>query len=266
MKNLLLTFILSCLPCIVWGQAYGYTIRQEIEQDSIVYYASNDNFCPYYMELQLQVDSLLWGKPYFFILPAQTTLHRVASYPKPARAGKVGYVVYAFFGNPSQKPDTSHVYSLPYAPKTKHFIMQGYLGRFSHRNQYALDFKMDIGTPIHAARGGVVIKVKQDSDKGGRTSAFAQHGNHIIIYHEDGTLAYYYHLSKDGSKVKVGDKITQGQWIALSGNTGWSTAPHLHFIVKYATENGYGSVPTWFRTSKKERTYLKAWKKYKAKS
>lgn len=255
---------LSCLPLQVGAQTYGYTIHQEITQDSLIYYASNDNFCPYYIELQPQIDSIFFGEPHFFVIESKTNHKRITAYPKPTKQGKIDYRTYAFLGNPAQKPDTTHIYSLPYQPTKRYFIMQGYNGRFSHKNQYALDFKMKVGTPIHAARGGVVVKVKEDSDKGGRTSEFAQHGNHIVIYHEDGTLAYYFHLSKDGSQVEVGEQVKQGQFIGLSGNTGWSTAPHLHFIIKYTTKSGYSSVPTWFCTNKRELTRLKAWKKYRA--
>ena len=253
-----------CLICALPAYPQGYNITHAIEGDSLVYYAYNHNYCPYHITLQARVDSTNWGSPHFFILPAQTKSTRIVAYPKPTRAQAViDYEVSAYFGNPTLKPDTAFVYTLPYAPKERYRIMQGYNGRFSHKNQYALDFKMPIGTPIHAARGGVVIRVKQDSDKHGRSQAFAEFGNYIIIYHEDGTMAYYFHISKDGSKVKVGEQVRQGQFIALSGNTGWSTAPHLHFVVKHAVKNGYTTIPTWFCTEKKPRKRLKAWKRYR---
>ncbi len=262
MRYNLLIYLSMLLPACLQGQ--GFSIDQEIKEDSIRYYANNTNYCPYYVQIQAQIDSVAFGEAHSFVIEAQTKHKRIIAYAKPNKAGKIDYVVSGYFGSPYTKPDSSYIYTLPYAPKTGYRIIQGYKGRFSHKNQYALDFRMPIGTPIHAVRSGVVVRVKDDSDKHGRTMAFAQFGNHIIIYHEDGTLGYYYHISKDGSKVKVGDTVQQKQFIALSGNTGWSTTPHLHFIVKYTSTKGYESLPTWFCTSQKSRTYLKAKHKYLA--
>lgn len=262
MKTCLL--FLCCLFSSLSISGQGFFIYQDIQADSVVYYASNTNYCPYSITLQPELDSIAWGNAHFFVIAAQTTKKKIVAYPKPISAGKITYQMQAYLGDAMLKSDTSYIYSLPYTPKKRYRIMQGYNGRFSHRNQYALDFKMPVGTPIYATRGGVVIRVKQDSDKHGRTSEYASFGNHIIIYHEDGTMAYYYHLSKDGSKVKVGDKVTQRQIIALSGNTGWSTAPHLHFIVKYTLKDGYGSIPTWFCTTKNPRQRVKSKHRYRA--
>ena len=96
---------------------------------------------------------------------------------------------------------------------------------------HALDFTMEIGTPICAARDGLILFVKENSNKGGKTFKFQEYGNNITIYHEDGTMANYFHIKKGGSKVKEGDRVKAGDVIALSGNTGWSSGPHLHFQV-----------------------------------
>ncbi len=48
----------------------------------------------------------------------------------------------------------------------------------------------------------------------------------------DGSIAYYWHLQKDGVLVNIGDTVQTGQWIGLSGNTGYSAFPHLHFEVQ----------------------------------
>jgi murein DD-endopeptidase MepM/ murein hydrolase activator NlpD len=256
----ILCVLLSVLP--TQSKAQGFDVWHELQGDSVVYFASNANFCPYYVEMHPLVDTAEFDKPHTFLLEAQTKKKRVKSCLKPTQVGKISNSSKAYLGNPYLRPDSSHIYTLPFAPNLRFKIIQGYNGRFSHKKQYALDFKMPEGTPIHAARGGVVIKVKQDSNKSGRTIKFAEHGNFIVIYHEDGTLAYYYHLQQNGSKVKVGEQVTQGQFIALSGNTGWSTTPHLHFIVKFTKIDGYGSLPTWFSTAKKAKTRLKAWKRY----
>src|SRR5690242_2012149 len=78
------------------------------------------------------------------------------------------YTNYYKMGSSEAQPD-DYVYSLPYAPGTTRKITQGYDGKFSHQgsNKYAIDWQMPEGTPVYAARGGLVVKVKDNSDIGG---------------------------------------------------------------------------------------------------
>jgi murein DD-endopeptidase MepM/ murein hydrolase activator NlpD len=159
--------------------------------------------------------------------------------------------------------DSSYVYALPYEEGRSHLIVQGYFGVFSHKERAALDFKMKRGTKITAARAGVVVRVKEDGDKGGWNRKYRQYGNNIVIQHADGSRAGYWHLQKDGAIVNVGDSVKQGQVIALSGKTGYAAMPHLHFLVWNFDKRGqWQQVPTRFQTSKGIK-YLKAWKTYK---
>ncbi|MBT8244206.1 MAG: M23 family metallopeptidase [Winogradskyella sp.] len=64
-----------------------------------------------------------------------------------------------------------------------------------------------------------------------------------MIYYKDNTFSQYVHLKQYGSLVKIGDSIKANQYIALSGFTGWTTIPHLHFGVYKPTENGLESIP-----------------------
>lgn len=148
------------------------------------------------------------------------------------------------------KDDTSFVYSLPYEAGKKHWMVQGYFSHFSHKNRAALDFKMKRGTIICAARGGVVVRVKQDGNKGGLNKKYRPEGNMVIIQHNDGSRAGYWHLKQNGAMVKVGDTVVQGQPIAYSGKTGYTAFPHLHFIVWKSSSSGWQQVATRFQTSK----------------
>lgn len=160
--------------------------------------------------------------------------------------------------------DTSYVYALPYEPGTTHRLVQGYFGPFSHKERAALDFKMKRGTPITAAREGVVIRVKEDGDRGGWNKKYRPYGNNIVIQHPDGSRAGYWHLQKDGALVNVGDSVKKGQVIALSGKTGYAALPHLHFLVWSFDKNGqWQQVATRFQTSKGIK-YLRGWKKYRS--
>jgi murein DD-endopeptidase MepM/ murein hydrolase activator NlpD len=160
------------------------------------------------------------------------------------------------------KDDTSYVYALPYEEGEKHRIVQGYFGPFSHRDRAALDFKMKRGTKITAAREGVVTRVKEDGDRGGWNKKYSRHGNNIIITHPDGSRAGYWHLQLNGALVNVGDTVKRGQVIGLSGKTGYTAMPHLHFLVWTSRNRQWQQVATRFETSKGIK-YLRGWKKYK---
>jgi murein DD-endopeptidase MepM/ murein hydrolase activator NlpD len=162
------------------------------------------------------------------------------------------------------KDDTSYVYSLPYASNTSHRLIQGYFGHFSHKERAALDFKMKRGTKVFAARDGIVVRVKQDGNKGGWNKKYRPYGNNIVVEHADGSRAGYWHLQFNGSLVRVGDSVKKGEPIALSGKTGYAALPHLHFLVW--TFNGRGEwqqLPTRFQTSKGIK-YLRAMRKYRS--
>lgn len=157
------------------------------------------------------------------------------------------------------KPDSSYVYNLPFAKSSKFLLIQGYNSKMSHRNELSLDFKMRKGSKICAARAGVVTDIKEDSDVGGLNDAYMNDGNYIIIKHNDGSEAMYWHLKKNGMLVNIGDTVLQGQHIGYSGNTGYTAFPHLHFQVYDATGK---NITTRFNT-KKGIIYLRPGKWYK---
>ena len=148
--------------------------------------------------------------------------------------------------------DEEQLYLLPYASGKSYRILQGYGSRFSHRGleQYAVDFNMSVGTPVHAARAGVVAKIIESNNKGCWDDGCGAFANYIVILHDDDTTGEYYHLAQNGALVEVGDKIVAGQKIALSGNTGHTTMPHLHFAVYRAAAWGNTqSIPVRFLSS-----------------
>jgi murein DD-endopeptidase MepM/ murein hydrolase activator NlpD len=157
------------------------------------------------------------------------------------------------------KPDNSYVYYLPFSKGSKFFLIQAYNSKMSHTKELSLDFKMKKGSKICAARDGVVIAAKADSDVGGLKDEYLSQGNHIIIRHSDGSTAMYWHLQKDGVLVNEGDTVKQGQHIGYSGNTGYTAFPHLHFQVQ--DKNG-NDIATRFIT-RKGIIYLRPAKYYK---
>lgn len=141
------------------------------------------------------------------------------------------------------------VYQYPYAQGAHYPIVQGFGGGYSHRgaSKYAVDFAMPIGTAIHAARAGVVIDLVEQHTRGGASRQYAKYANYVVILHEDDTTGEYYHLEKNGVVVTRGERVKVGQKIGYSGNTGFSSLPHLHFAVYQAKPFGkYQSLPFGF--------------------
>ena len=158
--------------------------------------------------------------------------------------------------------DTSYIYWLPFEHKKSFLLIQGWQSNMSHKYELSLDFKMKPGTTICAAREGVVTSTREDSERGGMKAEYMSDGNHVVIQHSDGSYAAYWHLQKDGVLVNDGDTVKKGQAIGLSGNTGYSAFPHLHFEV-YKTSMSYSTIPTRF-TTKKGIRYLRPGKFYRS--
>lgn len=159
--------------------------------------------------------------------------------------------------------NSNYVYGLPIEKNKKVLVSQGYNGWFSHKKQFALDFKLKEGSPVFASREGVVYKTASHNIEGGMKKKYLTKGNHIIIEHNDGTFAAYWHLQHNGVKVIKGQHVEKGELIGYSGNTGYSTSAHLHFEVYYYNEKGNQlTFPTLFETTKGIRK-LKVYRFYK---
>lgn len=171
------------------------------------------------------------------------------------------------WGSVHAEHDDSYLYSLPYEEGKAFRIDQGFNGRFSHSGdfQYAIDWNMPEGTPILAARTGVVTGMKDQFSEGGPHRRYENFANYVMIKHDDGTVAEYAHLKQGSSRVKVGQRVQVGEVIALSGNTGFTTGPHLHFFVYKAVDGGKRqSFPVRFRLRDDSPTMLVEGESYRA--
>ena len=154
-------------------------------------------------------------------------------------------------GDKDAEHDDEQVYLFPYASESRYRLIQAYGSSLSHTGmeQYSLDFYMDVGTPVHAARAGVVARLEESNDKGCWETGCGKFANFVVVLHDDGTTGEYYHLKKDGALVDIGQRVVAGERIALSGNTGHTTTPHLHFAVYRAASWGSTrSIPVRFLT------------------
>ncbi|MFJ5305759.1 M23 family metallopeptidase [Streptomyces sp. NPDC088350] len=120
------------------------------------------------------------------------------------------------------------------------FAQAGGMWQSTHSGQ---DFAVASGTQVVAAHGGTVVKAGGNGAGDG-----AAYGNAIVIKHGNGTYSQYAHLSR--IDVKVGQVVSTGQRIALSGNTGNSSGPHLHFEIRTTADYGSAIDPVAFLRGK----------------
>jgi murein DD-endopeptidase MepM/ murein hydrolase activator NlpD len=133
-------------------------------------------------------------------------------------------------------PDPRAVYRLPYENGRSFFISQAADGPISTHDgddsRYAVDFTMPENTPVVAARDGVVIASESSQRLGGRNPALMSMANFVSIVHADQTVATYAHLAPGGVRVRPGEPVLAGTIIGYSGATGYTSGPHLHFVVQ----------------------------------
>ncbi len=157
------------------------------------------------------------------------------------------------WGIQGARADDSVVYRLPYEAGEAFPIIQGYNGTFSHfgDNAYGLDFSMPDGTAVYCARDGVVADTEDRYTQGGNDENLG--GNYILVKHDDGTIAEYFHLRPGGVLVRPGQAVRAGEQIGWSGHTGYADGPHLHFMV-FAAVDGFHrrSFPTRFAVDGEE--------------
>jgi murein DD-endopeptidase MepM/ murein hydrolase activator NlpD len=155
-------------------------------------------------------------------------------------------------GDPRSAPRWD-AYEYPIARHGDYTITQSFNGGFSHKREpsrNAVDISLPVGTDIAAARDGVVISVRDDYQFGGKNGYFLDKANHVTILHDDGTYALYAHLLVGSVKVELGQRVAAGQVIGRSGNSGYSSGPHLHFVVQVNVGLKIVSVPFKFQDPK----------------
>jgi murein DD-endopeptidase MepM/ murein hydrolase activator NlpD len=144
------------------------------------------------------------------------------------------YVWKTALGSPRATHNPPRPYRAPFPIGTTYRVSQAYPDHITHvtpDSVYAVDIALPDGTAVYAARAGTVINVRHDSFRGGAMAAMADQANLIEILHDDGTIAVYGHLHWDSIRVRIGQHVALGEYIADSGNTGFSSGPHLHFAV-----------------------------------
>lgn len=172
---------------------------------------------------------------FLFILIQSQTRNRSDDFPREPQINCADY--------PAQAKSP---YILPFRVGESYRVVTT-TGHYSAGNKgvgvYAVDFSMPIGTTVTAARSGVVVAVQEDYED---DNGVDLQENYVFIKHDDDTIGRYFHLTKKGSLVAVGDSVKQGDIIAKSGNSGQSPFPHLHFDVQKCGPNlppNYNKLP-----------------------
>ncbi|MCW4455002.1 M23 family metallopeptidase [Flavobacterium sp. MXW15] len=228
----------------------GALARLRLEGAAPRYQARVDNLLAGPLQVQLRdrqpgKATALPALPLRTVLP--TGASRVLAHLHLATDGSrsgLDLVLDAVPGDPAARP-RDHLYRLPFEGERIR-VDQGFGGRFSHadaQNRHAVDFALPEGTPVLAARAGTVMQVQDGHADGSRErERAADRANLVRILHDDGSMAVYAHLLA-GVPVRPGQRVEAGQRIGLSGNTGFSTAPHLHFAVQANTGLRLQSIP-----------------------
>ncbi len=171
-------------------------------------------------------------------------------------APSLEYTTQYLTGDPDAQHRPTEPYRVPIAISNNYRVTQAFPNIATHATRdsyFAVDFGLPIGTDIFAASGGIVFDVASKNFQGGldllRDAPLA---NIIKILHDDGTYAVYAHLNWNSIRVKLGDQVQRGEYIADSGNTGFSSGPHLHFAVLKNAGMSVESVPIEFMGANSE--------------
>lgn len=227
------------------------SIRNRGTPDAPVLAVVNDYYGPVEVEISGERLENMRAEPPLpvrVVAPARAETTAVALKPTGPR-WRYGYRVRAVLGDPATAHRPGQPYAPPFAPGQRFAIGQAFDGAFSHQHpqsRHAVDIALPLGTPVRAARAGVVMEMAGDFFDGGTDPKYQTRANAVRVLHDDGTMAVYAHLQPDSMRVAPGQRVAHGAWLANSGNTGFSTGPHLHFAIQRNTGMELISVPFEF--------------------
>lgn len=270
LKNVTAFLFILISGLVFAQQQWNVRFYHETEGQEAVIYADNPEIMPMSAQLSYTLQNMKSTLPSgtTVVLPPlseKTEIMRLTKIKQNA-SNRFSYQTLINFGNVLlEEYDEDHLYTLPFENGKTQLIFQGYRGKLSHHNADALDFDLNVGDKVFAARGGLVVEAVENNTRNCPDISCAKFNNYILILHSDGTFAEYSHLKHNGSEVLKGDVVEQGQFIGYSGNTGYSTGPHLHFSVFINRIDGKRDyLKTKFRTAEfPEGELLKEKQKYR---
>ncbi|MEQ7920831.1 M23 family metallopeptidase [Xanthomonas sp. WHRI 1810A] len=228
-------------------QQVRLNVKKEKGTDSL--YVRNDLYAPVEVELKLSGLKNVLGVADQVIrrtIAARSNERLIALSPQQTgKAMSYKPSLRSIVGDPQRSGHSfAYRYPLPWVGGPFR-LSQGPNGPYSHfgaKSRYAMDIAMPEGTPIIAARSGMVIKTENSQTGRGANPS----GNFVRVLHDDGTMGVYLHLMQGSVVAKEGQRVTVGSALGRSGNTGNSTGPHLHFVVQRNVGLALESIPYEF--------------------
>lgn len=222
---------------------FSLDIQTNYDSDTVGVIIKNPLFCPLRVNLfsdYLKENKIINDTLKFLVPEKSEKVFKV--YSKNLIHDKVNFpFIEVTLGDVNKKIKHNKL-ALPFPKGKTYQIMQSGEGSFSHDgdyNRFAIDFNTKIGDTITSADDGFVVGVIKDYEFGMEDRKWIPYANYITVYHpHSGLFTQYVHLKKDGSLVKVGDKVKRNQPIGLSGATGFVSGEHLHFNVLVPEKNG----------------------------
>lgn len=223
------------------------TFRRERGPDGPLLLIENPCYCVAEIGVQAMADGSPSGSIVRRVVPARSTTRlSMSASMSSADDIRTGWV----FGDPEAVHAPRQPYRPPFAGARKFPVSQAWPDARTHSSpdsRHAVDIVMPEQTSVYAARGGTVVEVAHNNFRGGDDrDRFGAQANLVRILHDDGSFALYAHLSWDSIRVRPGQRVARGEPIAASGNTGFSTGPHLHFVVVRNAGLRVESVPVTF--------------------
>lgn len=254
---LVLSALTLALPAFATAECSSEWVEVDAVEDvnRVELHARNRNGAPVTITLQVWTRHMTADRPGTVtetVEPGTSEVLMVLTGDDKEPEAQFGFDCDWTIGSIDATHDDDLIYWLPYEEGKSYYVLQGYGSRLSHTGpeEFTVDFKMREGTAVHAARGGIVAITEESHSKGCWKAGCGKYANYIVILHDDWTTGEYYHLQKDGVLVEVGERVVAGQRIGLSGDTGNSALPHLHFGVYRAAAWGkFQSIPVQFRSS-----------------
>lgn len=236
-------------------------IKNNGPSDSPRLVAINDSYAPVEVRMTFSSDTrnvLINGyartREVTELVPARSEKLMAKIEPYKGKSWRYRYQVKAVMGPPVKSASGLNPgqtgYRYPFEDDKAFIISQGFNGRFSHQSptsRYAVDISMPEGTPILAARSGTVVAREDYFFRGGIREEFYERSNFVKILHDDGSMADYVHLELDSIVVTSGQRVQEGDLLGRSGSTGYSSGPHLHFVISQNQGMKLLSIPFTFR-------------------
>ena len=227
-------------------QHFEVNIKERFEDGEYQLDLSNPIHCPVRFFLSSEIEAvnqyLQAISPLVLAARADTTL-AISGHGDLKEQIKMGLKI----GDPGDAVTSTVLAALPFPKHQRYKLLQGNNSGPTHnstQSRYAFDFTMKTGDTICSVQNGYVIGVIDAYDGWGYSDKWKPYANQVMIYDTSTHLITMYgHLKHSGSLVKLGDYVTIGQPIALSGQTGLASEEHLHFNVLQAvdTESGLKS-------------------------